>query len=251
MYAYCGLALNFETKNDGTCISLHHVHRACEDFFIQNAEISAPNTDVLSKLMMRLFEAQTQQIFQDGERKLIFPNLGPRPQRSQCEANLTLSSMCILMQTAPVFTFQCPVDAVQWCTAILYVGCETQDTWLKFMNVKLSAGFPIQISLASINGLIHLVAALSLSKGVLKDESYFPPSFMEETLSNSFSANRTIIMRSKTCKQIVDWQAKKSICKTCSDSIYVRKKREKKHKLSDLHGEDENKENKKVCKAPT
>lgn len=62
--------------------------------------------------MMRLFEAQTQQIFQDGERKLIFPNLGPRPQRSQCEANLTLSSMCILMQTAPVFTFQCPVDAV-------------------------------------------------------------------------------------------------------------------------------------------
>lgn len=175
MYAYCGLALNFETKNDGTCISLHHVHRACEDFFIQNAEISAPNTDVLSKLMMRLFEAQTQQIFQDGERKLIFP------------------CMCILMQTAPVFTFQCPVDAVQWCTAIVYVGCETQDTWLKFMNVKLSAGF--QISQASINGLIYLVAALSLCKGVPKDERHFPPSFMEETLSNSFSANRTIIMR--------------------------------------------------------
>lgn len=119
------------------------------------------------------------------------------------------------------------------------------------MNVKLSAGFPIKISQASINGLIHLVAALSLCKGVPKDESYFPPSFMEETLSNSFSPNITIIMRSKTCKQIVDWLAKKSICKTCSDSIYVRKKREKKHKLSDLNGEDENKENKKVCKAPT
>lgn len=118
MYAYCGLALNFETKNDGTCISLHHVHRACEDFIIQNAEISASNTDVLSKLMMRLFEAQTQQILQGGERKLIFPNLGPRPQRSQCEANLTLPSMCILMQTAPVFTFQCGImvysNIVRW-----------------------------------------------------------------------------------------------------------------------------------------
>ena len=31
---------------------------------------------------------------------------------------------------------------------------------------------------------------------------------------------------------------------------YARKKREKKHKPSDLHEEDDNKENKKVCKAP-
>lgn len=96
---------------------------------MRNAAISAPNMDVLSKLMMRRFEAQTQKIFQEGERKLIFPNLGPRRQRSQCEANITLPSMCVLMQTVPVFTSQCPVDAVingvrQNCT----VGCETQDT---------------------------------------------------------------------------------------------------------------------------
>ena len=54
------------------CVSLHHVHQACEDFFRQNAAISAPNKDVRSKLVMRLFEVQTQQIFQEGEKKLFF-----------------------------------------------------------------------------------------------------------------------------------------------------------------------------------
>lgn len=178
------------------CVSLHHVHQACEDFFRQNAAISAPNKDVRSKLVMRLFEVQTQQIFQEGEKKIIFPNLGPRVQRSQCEVNITLPSMCVLMQTAPVFTFQCPVDAVingvqQYCT----VGCEAQDTWLKFKNVKLSAGFPIQITPVSITGLRHLVAAVSLCKGVPKDESYFTSNIMEETLSNSFNANKISVMR--------------------------------------------------------
>lgn len=152
------------------------------------------------------------------------------------------------MQTVAVFTLQCAVDAVingvqQYCS----VGCETHDTWLQLMNVKLSARIPIQIIQASVNGLIHLVAAVSLSKGVSKDESYFPPSLMEETLSNSFSANKTRIIRSKIYTNC--WHvSQKSICKPAvTQFIYARKTREKKHNPSDLH-EDE--ENKKLCYAP-
>lgn len=117
------------------------------------------------------------------------------------------------------------------------------DFTTELNKVKLSSDFPIPIVQSNVEGIIHLVSNIKLCGRVPRDNEYFPKSFCEEKMSTTYDNSYKVVMRSKFCKQIVDWLAtRNTACTSCHELHHARKRREKKRKL-EVNSEAENKEN--------
>ncbi|KAK3091497.1 hypothetical protein FSP39_020263 [Pinctada imbricata] len=203
--------------------------------------------DALSKLITRLFDIQATHVCIGGEKRVLFKNLGPRAPSNICDT-ITLPSVCKIQSTEPNnLKFKCPMPFLinniqQYCL----VAFEKNDVTIEINNVKLSSGFPLPILQSNVEGVIYLVSNIKLCGGVPADDKYFPKSFHEEKMSTTYDSNYKVVMRSKFCKQILDWLARNTACTSCHDLHHTRKKREKKRKLEEI-SEEQNKENKQPC----
>ncbi|XP_048736617.2 uncharacterized protein LOC125651852 [Ostrea edulis] len=226
------LALNIEVKTDDLFITLGDVHAACLHFF-QSIPLPVPTPDVISKLIKRLFDVQSTTLRSKkfpqchiGGTVIVFKKIGNRIPSSS--TNVQLPPYCKVLETKPVFKFSCPllvvIDGVQQtCT----VGFEPSDLWIEVNGVKLSAGFPVQITDSNIAAIIQLILSMKLCSGARKDEGYVPKTFKEERISTTFETNERIVMRSKHCHFILEWLATHDICSPCNLSR-IRKQNERK-----------------------
>lgn len=201
-----------------------------------------PSMDVLSKLITRLFDIQPMHVCTGGEKRVLFKNLGPRT-TNICDT-VNIPSVCKIQSLEPNLTFKCPMPVLidniqQYCL----VTFEKNDFTIELNKVKLSSDFPIPIVQSNVEGIIHLVSNIRLCWGVPRDNEYFPKSFCEEKMSTTYDNSYKVVMRSKFCKQIVDWLAtRNTACTSCHELHHARKRREKKRKL-EVNSEAENKEN--------
>lgn len=132
------------------------------------------------------------------------------------------------------------IDNIQQYCLVTF---EKNDFTIELNKVKLSSDFPIPIVQSNVEGIIHLVSNIRLCWGVPRDNEYFPKSFCEEKMSTTYDNSYKVVMRSKFCKQIVDWLAtRNTACTSCHELHHARKRREKKRKL-EVNSEAENKEN--------
>lgn len=161
---------------------------------------------------------------------MLFKKLGPRT-TDICDT-VNIPSVCKIQSLEPNLTFKCPMPVLidniqQYCL----VTFEKNDFTIELNKVKLSSDFPIPIVQSNVEGIIH--------------NEYFPKSFCEEKMSTTYDNSYKVVMRSKFCKQIVDWLAtRNTACTSCHELHHARKRREKKRKL-EVNSEAENKENKR------
>lgn len=89
------------------------------------------------------------------------------------------------------------------------------------------SGFPVSLEQSSIDGVIHLISNIQLCEGIPKDDGYFPKTFYEEKISKIYDNHSNHVLRSKFCKQFLDWLCKNTAYSSCQDAMHVRKRREK------------------------
>ena len=94
------------------------------------------------------------------------------------------------------------------------------------------SGFPVSLQQSSIDGVIYLISKIRLYEGIPKDDGYFPKSLYEEKIFNIYDNRSNNFLKSKFCKQFLDWLSKNIACSFCQDALHVRKGREKRRKIS-------------------
>lgn len=226
------LSLNLE-PDEKLLVSLHDVHRAILESLGKATGQTAITVDVISKMITKLFDCQAQQFYQGGNRNILFRNYGPRQKVESDISTIHLPSVCQLLCTRPFLSFKCPIPVLinnvqQNCL----VRSKESNFPLEINNVKLMSGFPVSLQQSSIDGVIYLISKIRLYEGIPKDDGYFPKSLYEEKISKIYDNRSNNDLKSKFCKQFLDWLSKNIACSYCQDALHVRKGREKWRKIS-------------------
>lgn len=155
--------------------------------------------DVLSKLIMRLFDIQLMYVCIGGEKRVLFKNFG------FCIINIcdivNIFFVCKIQSLELNLIFKCfmlvLIDNIQQYCLVIF---EKNDFIIEFNKVKLLLDFFIFIVQFNVEGIIYFVLNIRLCWGVFRDNEYFFKLFCEEKMIIIYDNSYKVVMRFKFCK---------------------------------------------------
>jgi hypothetical protein len=210
------LAVNFTHSNDLVELKLEYIFNKCIAYY-KDFATCPPTKDAISKILQQLFGVQSSIACDSGNRHIVYKHLCDREEKS---SSITVPDYCtVSVLTSGYINMTCPLTFAingqqQQCEITL--GCKESSVKVRGKECQCGIGFdPTQ---KSVDGMIYLAQSLRMCQGIPSTVEH-SQTFVEESLSQVHDENSTrAVLKSRSCKILLNWCSRNDMCDTCKDS---------------------------------